>query len=254
MLGAVTSCNIINSTTIGNHRYRAITIIPYAPSFFGFTSFLGKKFACTDMFGPFDFGCLMTFTSRREGLSSSCLSTIYSCLKWLIIDFLFKMPLHLAFRTLDETWGRLGPVRMHLLLPCGTTNNSLLLWTTIKIVRRLALFYSLCLTLFSPVPIYDAHSDPFLFSKEDFVRLPSLPQYKKFGDPKHADLPPNALVTVFFTLNTYASTRAPPTPGSSRRDDPVAHSSQSDNRTGSSHVLSPNLQFLLYHGLIPEDD
>jgi hypothetical protein len=52
MLGAVTSCNIVNSTTIGNHRYRAITIIPYAPSFFGFTNLLGKKFACSEMFGP----------------------------------------------------------------------------------------------------------------------------------------------------------------------------------------------------------
>lgn len=85
MLGAVTSCNVINSTAIGSHRYRAITIIPYAPSFSGFTNFLGKKFACSDMFGPFDFGCLLTFTSRREGLSSSCLSTYCFCFDVLLI-------------------------------------------------------------------------------------------------------------------------------------------------------------------------
>jgi hypothetical protein len=124
------------------------------------------------------------------------------------------------------------------------------------------LFLFVCLTLFFLVAIYDAHSNPFLFSKEDFVRLPSLPRYKKYGDPKHADLPPNALVTVFFTLNTYVSSRAPPTPsmarnyddrqapfasGSSRRDDPITDSS-------SPYILSPNLQFLLYHGLIPDDD
>ena len=129
----------------------------------------------------------------------------------------------------------------------------------------LYLFLFVCLTLFSPVPIYDGHSDSFVFSKDDFVRLPLLPRFKKYGDPKHADLPPNALVTVFFTLNTYTSTRAPPTPsmtrnndqasfasGSSRRDDLVT---DSDNavRFGSSQVLSPNLQFLLYHGLIPDD-
>jgi hypothetical protein len=72
MLGAVTSCNIINSTTIGNHRYRAVTIIPFGPSFAGFSNFLGKKYACDDMFGPFDYGCLLTFSSRREGLSSAC--------------------------------------------------------------------------------------------------------------------------------------------------------------------------------------
>lgn len=74
MLGAVTSCNVIHSTAIGNHTYRAVTIIPCAPSFAGFTSFLGKKYACNDIFGPLEFGCLFTFTSRREGLSSACLS------------------------------------------------------------------------------------------------------------------------------------------------------------------------------------
>jgi hypothetical protein len=77
MLGAVTSCNIINSTTIGNHRYRAVTIIPHAPSFAGFTSFLGRKYGCDEMFGPFEFGCQLTFSSRREGLSSACSSTFY---------------------------------------------------------------------------------------------------------------------------------------------------------------------------------
>jgi hypothetical protein len=110
-----------------------------------------------------------------------------------------------------------------------------------------------------------------VFSDEDFAGLPSLPRYKKYGDPKHADLPPNALVTVFFTLNTYTSTRAPHTPSMvkmlGRSDDqapvvsgsssPVKGSSAlSDNtsKVGTSLVLSPNLQFLLYHGLIPDDE
>lgn len=82
MLGAVTSCNVINSTTIGSHRYRAVTIIPYGPSFAGFSSFLEKKYACRDMFGPFDYGCLLTFSSRREGLSSSCQSA-YCCFGYI---------------------------------------------------------------------------------------------------------------------------------------------------------------------------
>ena len=118
---------------------------------------------------------------------------------------------------------------------------------------------------FFAVPIYDARSHPFLFSDEDFAGLPSLPRFKKYGDRKLADLPPNALVTVFFTLNTYTSTRAPPTPSMvkklARSDDQalVAGSSsyaQSDNTSkfGTSQVLSPNLQFLLYHGQIPDDD
>ena len=110
-----------------------------------------------------------------------------------------------------------------------------------------------------------------MFLDEDLTGLPSLPRYKKHSDPKHADLPPNALVTVFFTLNTYTSTHAPPTPSmvkmllrsdnqapvTSGSSSPVKGSSAlSDNTSkfGTSLVLSPNLQFLLYHGLIPDDD
>jgi hypothetical protein len=137
--------------------------------------------------------------------------------------------------------------------------------------RFLHLLHSANLAYFSPVPIYDAHSHPFVFSKEDFVHLPSLPRYKKHGDPKHGDLPPNALVTVFFSLNTYASTRPPPTPSSvkvsarsesqapSRHDNTFSPGQGSSARGGDaagcgiSH-LSLNLQFILYHGLIPDDD
>ena len=137
-------------------------------------------------------------------------------------------------------------------------------------------FFSLDLfNCFPPVPIYDARSCHFVFSDNDLAGLPSLPRYKKHGDRKHANLPPNALVTVFFTLNTYTSTRAPPTPSVklARSNDqaPVAGSSscrdgtyspakgsyaQSDgtSKFGMSQVLSPNLQFLLYHGQIPDDD
>ena len=108
------------------------------------------------------------------------------------------------------------------------------------------------------VPIYDARSHPFEFSKKDFVGLPSLPRYKKHGDPKLADLPPNALVTVFFSLNTYTSSRAPPTPSThkmmswSDNRPPVASSSAhsddnsargSNSHIGTSQVLSTNLQF-----------
>ena len=116
-----------------------------------------------------------------------------------------------------------------------------------------------------------------MYTKNDFVELPSLPRYKKFGDPKLGDPPPNALVTVFFTMNTYISSRTPPTPralktstqygsqtpiasGSSSHGNnstPAKQSStQSDNtpRSGPTQVLSPNLQFLIFHGLIPEDD
>ena len=184
---------------------------------------------------------------------------------------------YLILRMLNETWRLLGPERTLLPLLCGSISNSPPLLILIKKVRALALFLTY-LTVFFPVPIYDARTNPFMFSRDDFVGLPSLPHFKKYGDPKRADLPPNALVTVFFTSNTYASTRAPPTPStfknisawsdgqvpiastSSHRDNslsPVKGGfTQSGNASnfGSSQVLSLNLQFLLYHGQIPEDD
>ena len=72
MFGAVHSCNIIHYTTAGLHKTRALTIIPTATAFDGFRHFLWKKYAALDIYGPFDYGCLLTFTSRREGLSSNC--------------------------------------------------------------------------------------------------------------------------------------------------------------------------------------
>lgn len=182
------------------------------------------------------------------------------------------MGLRLTLRILNETWKLLGPGRMLPLLPCGLISNSLLLSILIKIVRA-PTFFLACLIVFSLVPIYDASSHPFMFTKEDFIGLPTLPRFKKYGDPKHADLPPNALVTVFFTMNTYTSTRAPPTPstlkisarsdgqppvasGSSYRDYSPVKGGQTDSTSkfGSSQVLSANFQFLLYHGQIPDEE
>lgn len=111
------------------------------------------------------------------------------------------------------------------------------------------------------VPIYDASSRPFMFTKEDFAALPTFPRYKREGDPKHAEVPANGLVSVFFGMNTYASTCVPPTPGSSSRTNephtPVrsadGSSSHHDAKTPS-QVLSLNLHFVVYHGQVPEPD
>ena len=111
------------------------------------------------------------------------------------------------------------------------------------------------------VPIYDASSQPFMFTKEDFATLPSLPRYKREGDPKYVEVPANGLVSVFYSMNTYASACVPPTPGSSSRSrpnndpqTPVASgaSSHAGSDKTSSQVLSLNLQFVIYHGQLPE--
>lgn len=97
-----------------------------------------------------------------------------------------------------------------------------------------------------------------MFTKDDFAALPSFPRYKKVGDPKNADVPANGLVSVFFGMNTYSSTRVPPTPGSSSRSyqntDPQTPGSSFHNDKASSQVLSLNLQFVVYHGQVPEPD
>ena len=108
-----------------------------------------------------------------------------------------------------------------------------------------------------PVPIYDASDRPFLFTKEDFAALPTFPRYKREGDRKYAEVPVNGLVSVFFGMNTYMSPRVPPTPGSSSRSyrepqTPGAGGSSSHNDKASSQVLSLNLQFVIYHGQVPE--
>ena len=179
------------------------------------------------------------------------------------------MGLRLTFIIPNGTWRHLVLPLTRPLLLYGSKNNSHPSWTLIRIVCA---FCSCCVLMFSLtlsvlVPIYDAHSRSFMFTKEDFVGLPSFPRFKKPGDPKLADLPPNALVTVFFTMNTYLSTRAPPTPSSIKA--PVASSSSQNNTSAkgsstraddpfvssssSTQVLSPNLQFLLYHGMIPDE-
>ena len=119
----------------------------------------------------------------------------------------------------------------------------------------------LCLKI--SVPIYDASSRPFMFTKDDFAALLSFPRYKGAGDRKHAEVPANGLVSVFFGMNTYASTHVPPTPGSSTRSyqnnrdnpqTPVAGESSSQSDKAPSQVLSLNLHFVIYHGQVPEPD
>ena len=75
MFGAVHSCHIIHYAMAGSNKIRALTIIPSASAFDGFRHFLWKQYAASDVYGPFDYGCLLTFASRREGLTSSCQSS-----------------------------------------------------------------------------------------------------------------------------------------------------------------------------------
>ena len=72
MFGTVYLCNIIHYAMAGSNKICALTIIPCASAFDNFCQFLWKQYSALDLYGPFDYGYLLTFTSRREGLTSSC--------------------------------------------------------------------------------------------------------------------------------------------------------------------------------------
>jgi hypothetical protein len=88
------------------------------------------------------------------------------------------------------------------------------------------------------VPIYDASRKPFTFDRDGFVGMPSLPLYKRSG--RVADLPVDSLVSVFFAMSSYAKR----TPGSS---------STSSSSASFNDVLSLNIHYVIYYGVIPRD-
>src|SRR6266545_721686 len=70
MLGSVQSWNIVQPIPIGQHVYKAITVIPYGKAWRKFHVFLGKLYGEGQMCRPFEYGCLLTLSSRCEGYSS----------------------------------------------------------------------------------------------------------------------------------------------------------------------------------------
>lgn len=103
------------------------------------------------------------------------------------------------------------------------------------------------------VPIYDASENPFLFTRDDFVSMQSLPRYRKYGVRSPSDLPHQSLVSVFFTLNTYPKdygSSASSQYGTGGADGGL---SAAPIPTNQNSVLSFNLHSVVYYGVIPED-
>ena len=98
--------------------------------------------------------------------------------------------------------------------------------------RILALVETVMIPL--SVPIYDASQKPFLFRREDFVGMPSLPVYKVNGNI--SDLPVDSLVSVFFAMSSYSGKKA----------SQVVPSAPLIN-----DILSLNIHFVIYYGTIP---
>ena len=82
MFGAVHSCNLIHPGYFGSHHSRVISIIPTYDALYNFQVFLRNMYTSPDLYAPFDYGCILSFASRREGLTSPCLYLIAFSL-WL---------------------------------------------------------------------------------------------------------------------------------------------------------------------------
>lgn len=76
MLGSVQSCNLVEPTTFGQYACKAITIVPFGEAWRKFHSFMGDLYGQGQMRGPFDFGCLLTLSGRREGYSTLGVSRV----------------------------------------------------------------------------------------------------------------------------------------------------------------------------------
>jgi hypothetical protein len=86
MFGAVHSCNLIHPGYFGSHHNRVISIIPTFDALYNFQMFLRKVYLSPDLYAPFDYGCILSFASRREGLTSPCLCLVV--FSWgLLVNF-----------------------------------------------------------------------------------------------------------------------------------------------------------------------
>jgi hypothetical protein len=122
----------------------------------------------------------------------------------------------------------------------GLTANSLIASILTRRVSTLPILLWLAHSC-GAVPIYDASNAPFLFQREDFVNMPDLPLYRKRG--KVSDLPVDSLVSVFFSMSSYAK----------KSGSGYASSSKASGSPTFKDVLSLNIQFVVYYGTIPSD-
>lgn len=67
MLASVHASNIIQPLQLKNYKIKSLTVIPFGDSWRKFEKLLGSLYGAGEMQGPFEYGCLLRLTSRREG-------------------------------------------------------------------------------------------------------------------------------------------------------------------------------------------
>ena len=242
MIGIVQSCHVVTPTTLGQHLCKAITIVPYGHAWRKFLLFLGQLYGEGEMKGPYEYGCLLTLLGRRSGWSTAGASSVSTFSFWRSIDIIFQMSWILLL-LLGKTRRLLAVLEVLELqsLMNGLTTKSLIALILPRRVITLPVLLWLAHSC-GAVPIYDASSTPFLFQREDFVNMPNLPLYHNRG--KISDLPVDSLVSVFFSMSSYAKK----TDSSSTSSSKAASGSPTFK-----DVLSLNIQSVVYYGTVPSE-
>ena len=137
MLGSVQSCNLVEPTTFGQYACKAITIVPFGEAWRKFQSFMADLYGQGQMRGPFDFGCLLTLSGRREGYSTLgvCLVHDRFCLSFRsYFFFLHQTTLACLCLSLQKRMRELLAALEPLLLQSGTTASFRTVSTSIGLV------------------------------------------------------------------------------------------------------------------------
>ena len=66
MLASVHASNIIQPLQLKNYKMKSLTVIPFGNSWHKFEDLLGRLYGAGEMQGPFEYGCLLKLTTRRE--------------------------------------------------------------------------------------------------------------------------------------------------------------------------------------------
>ena len=67
MLASVHASNVIQPLQLKNYKIKSLIVVPFGDSWRKFEKFLGSLYGTGEMQGPFEYGCLLRLTSRREG-------------------------------------------------------------------------------------------------------------------------------------------------------------------------------------------
>jgi hypothetical protein len=200
------------------------------------------------MRGPFDYGCLLTLSGRHEGYTSPGVCCSFSSMLPLVSNLFPNLrslwhvdPCHSQkkYKGFWRLWlccffrmVRCQASKLHQFRQSQYVLFSLLICNNFDNSKKKKIF----LVFSSYLRCIEKN---FSLQQRGLRRhAPSLPLYKRAG--KVSDLPVDSLVSVFFAMSSYTKR----IPGSS---------SAPASGASFNNILSLNLHYVVYYGIIPRD-